>query len=181
MSVESHRYCPLFSRVRARPAVTVCVSGRLEARVAASRRILALAKRRDDVGHRLKLFESGDEERRSSGAGVQLQVRAAIHNVNGFFRIESRATRGHSIPHAPLPSAAGRAAAPYAAEGTPPHHRRVASVAGAGVLAMLLGIAHMRRALDSFAESHPNLILHRSGKQARGRASYSTACHFCMT
>ncbi len=47
---------------------------RLEARVAASRRILALAKRREDVGHRLKLFESGDEERRNSGAGVQLQV-----------------------------------------------------------------------------------------------------------
>jgi len=45
--------------------------------VAASRRILALAKRRDDVGHRLRLFESGDEERRSSGAGVQLQVTAA--------------------------------------------------------------------------------------------------------
>ena len=69
--------------------VIVCASCRLEARVAASRRILALAKRRDDVGHRLKLFESGDEERRSSGAGVQLQVRAAI--FTGFFRIESRA------------------------------------------------------------------------------------------
>ena len=47
---------------------------RLEARVASSRRILALAKRREDVGHRLRLFESGDEERRNSGAGVQLQV-----------------------------------------------------------------------------------------------------------
>jgi hypothetical protein len=52
----------------------VTVKRRLEARVAASRRILALAKRREDVGHRLKLFESGDEERRNSGAGVQLQV-----------------------------------------------------------------------------------------------------------
>jgi hypothetical protein len=38
---------------------------------------VALAKRREDVGHRLKLFESGDEERRSSGAGVQLQVGTA--------------------------------------------------------------------------------------------------------
>ncbi len=54
--------------------IDLIVVDRLEARVAASRRILALAKRREDVGHRLKLFESGDEERRNSGAGVQLQV-----------------------------------------------------------------------------------------------------------
>jgi hypothetical protein len=162
--------------------VTVCVSGRLEARVAASRRILALAKRRDDVGHRLKLFESGDEERRSSGAGVQLQVRAAIYHFYGFF--SHRIARQHAVSLS-LTRLCHRLQEERLRRTLQRELPRITDELRALLEQVCwpccLDIAHTRRALDSFAESHSHLMLHRSGKQARGRASYSTACHFCMT
>ena len=107
---------------------------RLETRVASSRRILALAKRREDVGHRLKLFESGDEERRNSGAGVQLQVRAFHIGLFRFYfgamRLDvSRCTL--SLTRL-LSLFAGRAIAPHAAAGAAAHHGRIARDADAG-------------------------------------------------
>ena len=160
----------------------VCFSCRLEARVAASRRILALAKRRDDVGHRLKLFESGDEERRSSGAGVQLQVRAAIHHFYGFFshRIARQHAASQSLTRLCRRLQEERLRRTLQRE-LPRITDELRALLEQVCWSCCLGIAHTRRALDSLAESHSHLTLHRSGRQARGRASYSTVCRFCMT
>lgn len=117
---------------------------RLESRVASSRRILALAKRREDVGHRLKLFESGDEERRNSGVGVQLQVRpkrlqCCVPFVSlfvfsqSFLFLNMRQFDSVAIIYLDASSFAGRAAAKNSSEGVAPHHRRAAHVARAGL------------------------------------------------
>jgi hypothetical protein len=58
---------------------------------------MALAKRREDVGHRLKLFESGDEERRSSGAGVQLQASTISSLIAVFVVLERETTDSHFV------------------------------------------------------------------------------------
>lgn len=146
---------------------------RLETRVAASRRILALAKRREDVGHRLKLFESGDEERRNSGAGVQLQVRASHIGLFRFYfgamRLDvSRCTL--SLTRL-LSLFAGRAIAPHIAAGAAAHHGRIARDADAGE-------RNARRYLRAspFVEC---VTLLRSGNQLRIPASCTTALRFC--